>query len=180
MMSTPASAAKAGTTVWFTGLPASGKSTLAELLRDHLVAAGEPCLILDGDVLRAGLSRDLGFSPADRAEQSRRAAEIALLCNRAGMVAIVALVSPSGSARAGAKACHGTRKFVEVFVDCPASVCRVRDPKGLYAQAEAGEILDFTGVSAPYEAPAEPAVHVRTDQQTAEEAFAEILSVLNV
>lgn len=166
-------------TLWLTGLPASGKSTLAGLLRDHFDAVGRQALVLDGDVLRAGLSADLGFSPADRAEQARRTTQVALLLHDAGLVAIVALVSPSAAAREVARLAHGDRPFIEVFVDCAAEVCRTRDPKGMWARAARGEIDAFTGVSAPYERPQNPEIAVRTDQATAAECLTQIVARLD-
>jgi bifunctional enzyme CysN/CysC len=147
-----------GATLWFTGLPASGKSTIAGMLEARLVEAGIPAYRLDGDNLRHGLNADLGFSPADRSENVRRTAEAAKLLADAGTIAIASLVSPSLADRAAARRVHEEEglEFIEVFVDTPLAECERRDPKGLYAKARAGEIPEFTGISAPYEAPDAP------------------------
>ena len=145
-----------GLTVWLTGLSGSGKSTVAVEVERKLVDAGRPAYLLDGDNLRHGLNADLGFSPADRAENVRRVGEVARLFADAGMVAVVSLVSPYRADRDRVRAAHqaGGLRFVEVFVDTPLEVCEARDPKGMYAKARAGEITGFTGVDDPYEAPA--------------------------
>jgi len=148
----------AGATVWFTGLSGSGKSTVAVAVEEQLVAAGRPAYLLDGDNLRHGLNRDLGFSATDRDENVRRVAEVARLFADAGVVALVPLVSPYRRARDTARALHEAAgvPFYEVFVDTPLEVCEARDPKGLYAKARAGELTGFTGVDDPYEAPVKP------------------------
>ena len=148
----------AGATVWLTGLPASGKSTLAVEVEALLVGAGRPALRLDGDNLRHGLNGDLGFSADDRAENVRRTAHAARLLADAGVVAIASLVSPYAADRAAARASHDETglDFVEVWVSTPVEECERRDPKGLYAKARAGEITGFTGVDDPYEAPGSP------------------------
>jgi bifunctional enzyme CysN/CysC len=147
-----------GTTLWFTGLPASGKSTIAAALEARLVEAGIPAYRLDGDNLRHGLNENLGFSPEDRAENVRRTAHAARLLADAGVVALVSLVSPYAADREAARGVHAEQQidFLEVFVDTPLSECERRDPKGLYARARRGELPDFTGISAPYEAPESP------------------------
>ena len=152
----------AGATLWFTGLPASGKSTLAAAVEQRLVGEGRPALVLDGDNLRHGLNADLGFSAADRAENVRRTAHAAALLAEAGTVALVSLVSPYASGRAAARALHEQAKlpFAEVWVDTPLAECERRDPKGLYARARAGELPGFTGVDDPYEAPEAPEVRI--------------------
>jgi len=148
----------AGVTVWFTGLPGSGKSTVAAEVERQLVAAGRPAYLLDGDNLRHGLNADLGFDPADRDENVRRVTEVAALFADTGVVALVSLVSPYRAARARARARHEAQglRFLEVFVDIPLEICEARDPKGMYAKARAGELASFTGVSAPYERPESP------------------------
>ncbi len=151
-------------TLWLTGLPAAGKTTLAKALCDALIEEGLAAAVLDGDVLRAGLSRDLGFSPMDRAEQVRRAAEVARLMNEAGVVSIVALVSPEEAAREAARRIVGPERFTLCWVSTTLEVCRRRDPKGHYARAEAGALLNFTGVSSPYEQPIRPDVVVDTNE----------------
>jgi adenylyl-sulfate kinase len=147
-----------GTTVWLTGLPASGKSTLAAMVEERLVGCGRWAYVLDGDNLRHGVCGDLGFCQADRRENVRRVAEVARLFADAGAVVIVALVSPYQADRRWARELHGRDglPFVEVFVNTALSECRRRDPKGLYARAGAGEITGFTGVDDPYEPPAAP------------------------
>ncbi|MEU8633722.1 adenylyl-sulfate kinase [Amycolatopsis sp. NPDC048633] len=150
-----------GATVWLTGLSASGKSSVAVELERRLVAAGRPAYLLDGDNLRHGLNKGLGFSPADRAENVRRVAEVARLFADAGVVAIASLISPYASDRASARAVSGDLPFVEVFVDTPLEVCEARDPKGMYAKARAGEIQGFTGIDAPYERPTSPDLVLR-------------------
>lgn len=143
-------------TVWLTGLSASGKSTIAYALEARLIAEGHACAVLDGDNMRHGLNRDLGFSPEDRAENIRRVAEVARLMNDAGLIVITSFISPYAADRSNAREIIGDERFIEAFVDVPAEVCEQRDPKGLYAKARAGLIPDFTGVSAPYEEPADP------------------------
>ncbi len=152
-----------GLTVWLTGLSASGKSTIAAELERRLVASGRPAYLLDGDNLRHGLNVDLGFSSADRAENVRRVGEVAKLLADAGVVAIVAAISPYQEDRDRIRAAHRQAglRFVEVFVDTPLEVCESRDPKGLYARARAGEIIGFTGVDDPYEPPESPEIVLR-------------------
>jgi bifunctional enzyme CysN/CysC len=154
-----------GLTVWLTGLSASGKSTIAAELERRLVATGRPAYLLDGDNLRHGLNADLGFSPADRAENVRRVGEVARLFADAGVVAVVSLISPYRADRDEVRRAHERvdLSFVEVFVDTPLQVCEARDPKGMYAKARAGEIRGFTGVDDPYEAPTSADVVVRPE-----------------
>jgi bifunctional enzyme CysN/CysC len=138
-----------------TGLPGAGKSTVASALQAELILRGQCAAIVDGDVLRHGLSADLGLSREDRSEQARRAAHIAALICRAGVIAIVALVSPHAEDRRRARVIHAERglPFFEVWIDTPRVVCQERDPKGLYARARSGEISGLTGYDAPYEEP---------------------------
>lgn len=154
--------------VWFTGLSGSGKSTIAGLVRDKLHALGRPAFVLDGDALRAGLSRDLGFSPADRAENIRRAAEVTAILLDAGLVVLACFISPGRAERREARLRLGEGVFVKAFVDTPVAECRRRDPKGLYRRADAGLIAEFTGVSAPYEAPEAPELRLVTALEDAE------------
>jgi bifunctional enzyme CysN/CysC len=144
--------------VWFTGLPAAGKSTIASAVEERLVLGGHPAFRLDGDNLRHGLNGDLGFDEAARCENVRRTAHVARLLAEAGMVALVSLVSPYARDRRVAAELHAEARlpFVEVFVDAPLAVCEQRDPKGLYARARAGELVGLTGVDAPYEPPVAP------------------------
>jgi bifunctional enzyme CysN/CysC len=155
-----------GATVWFTGLPASGKSTVAVALEARLVGAGRPAYLLDGDNLRHGLSGDLGFSEVDRAENIRRVGHVAQMMADAGVVSLVSLVSPLAAERDRVRAMHAEADlpFVEVWVSTPVEVCERRDPKGLYARARRGELPGLTGVGAPYEPPKAPELEVRLDQ----------------
>ena len=165
-------------TLWLTGLSGAGKSTIAYGLEKALSDYGKACYVLDGDNVRYGLNRDLGFSAEDRAENIRRIAEVSALFNDAGIIVITAFISPYRSDRAFARATVGEANFVEVFVDAPIEVCEERDPKGLYAKARAGEIQEFTGVSSPYEAPDGPAVHVNTDAESPEESVTKVVDFL--
>lgn len=149
-------------TLWLTGLSGAGKSTVAYAVEERLVRAGHACVVLDGDNLRHGLNRDLGFSPEDRGENIRRVAEVARLFNEAGLIVITSFISPYAADRENARAIIGPDRFVETYVAAPLEECERRDPKGLYAKARAGLIPDFTGVSAPYEAPAAPQLALDT------------------
>lgn len=152
-----------GATVWFTGLPASGKSTVAAAVEAHLVQNGRAAYRLDGDNLRHGVCGDLGFTAEDRDRNVRRTAEVARLFADAGLIALVSVVSPYAEARTYAREAHerdGLR-FIEVFVNTPIEVCEERDPKGLYARAKAGQLPGFTGVDDPYEPPVAPDVELR-------------------
>ncbi len=145
-------------TLWFTGLSGAGKSTVAGLLERKLHAAGLHTYLLDGDNVRQGLNRDLGFTDRDRVENVRRVAEVARLMTDAGLVVIVALISPFRSERRMARDLQQEGEFVEIFVDTPFAVCEARDPKGLYARARAGQLPDFTGIDSPYEPPETPEI----------------------
>ncbi len=165
-----------GVTVWFTGLPSSGKSTLAAALGEELRARGRRVEVLDGDEVRTVLTRGLGFSREDRDENIRRIAWVAKVLTRHGVVAVTAAISPYRQAREAARREIG--RFVEVYVDCPLDVCVARDVKGLYARALRGEIEHFTGVSDPYEPPVDPEVVVPTDRETPEESVGRIIAHL--
>jgi bifunctional enzyme CysN/CysC len=165
-------------TVWLTGLSASGKSTLAYALEAALAAAGRLAYVLDGDNLRHGVSSDLGFAAKDRTENIRRAAEVARLLNDAGVIVVASFISPFRQDRARARAIVGPERFLEVFVDAPVTVCAERDPKGLYRRAMAGDLPEFTGVTAPYEAPEAPEVRVPTAELGPEEAVTLLLRTL--
>jgi adenylyl-sulfate kinase len=169
-----------GATIWMTGLSGSGKSTIAAGVEAGLVAAGRWAYMLDGDNLRHGLTGDLGFSAEDRRENVRRVAHAARLLGDAGIVAIVSLVSPYAADRQMAREIHedADLAFIEVFVSTPLEVCESRDPKRLYAKARAGEIADFTGVSAPYEAPESPDVQIDASTMPAEASVAAVLEAL--
>ena len=155
-------------TIWLTGLPSSGKTTLGRRVVSRLWATDSPAVLLDGDDLRRHVSADLSYTAEDRASQAERTSGIAHLLNRSGVCAVVALVSPSCAVRERARS--QVPRFFEVYVDCPVSVCQERDRKGNYRRALAGEILEFTGVSADYEAPLQPEVRVCTDLLTPESA----------
>jgi adenylylsulfate kinase len=142
--------------IWFTGLPASGKSTTAHAVEERLFHAGCQAYTLDGDNVRHGLSADLGFSPAERAEHLRRIGELAKLMYGAGMIVLCAFVSPTRGSREGVRRLLPDGAFVEIYCRCPIEVCERRDEKGFYARARRGEIPDYTGVSAPYEEPLAP------------------------
>jgi adenylylsulfate kinase len=148
--------------VWFTGLSGSGKSTVAAALEAALLGAGHAAFVLDGDNVRHGLNSDLGFAPADRTENIRRIGEVAALFADAGLLTLTAFISPYRADRAAARAAVGAERFLEVFLSAPLEVCERRDPKQLYRRARAGEIEDFTGVSAPYEPPESPALMLDT------------------
>ena len=165
-----------GITIWFTGLPSSGKTTLAGLVGNALRAMGLPVEILDGDEVRQRLTKGLGFSREDRFENISRIAYVARLLTRVGAVAIVAAISPYREMRSRARAEIGP--FVEIHVNCPLEVCMQRDVKGLYAKALAGEITNLTGISDPYEPPLAPEVMVQTDKESAEQSVALILDKL--
>jgi len=164
--------------VWFTGLSGSGKTTVAHALERALFADGVRTTMLDGDTLRHGLNGDLGFSPEDRAENLRRTGEVARLLFEHGLVVLCAFVSPSAADRARVRALLPEGRFLEVFVDVDVETARARDPKGLYARADRGEIPEFTGVSAPYEAPETPELTLRTARLSVDEAAARVRGLL--
>jgi adenylylsulfate kinase len=165
--------------VWLTGLSGAGKSTLAAGLYRRLVDGGRAVVVLDGDVLRAGLCQGLGFSPEDRRENIRRVAEVAKLMREAGLVVICALISPLQTDRALARSIVGIDGFIEVHVATPLEACEARDPKGLYQKARAGLIPEFTGVSAVYETPAAPALVIDTSQQAVDFCVARLLEMVD-
>lgn len=165
-------------TVWLTGLSGAGKSTIAYELERRLISLGHACYVLDGDNVRHGLASDLGFSREDRHENIRRVAHVAQLMNDAGLIVITALISPMNEDRAMAREIIGHDKFVETYLSASVDDCARRDPKGLYAKARAGAIGSFTGVSAPYEAPAHPELRVDTASQSKEESMAGIFEYL--
>ncbi len=167
-----------GCVVWLTGLSGSGKSTIATELERHLFNLGRHAYVLDGDNVRHGLCSDLGFSPQDRQENIRRLGEVAKLFADAGMICITAFISPYRSDRDLARGMMAGGQFIEVHLDAPLSVCEQRDPKGLYAKARAGEIKEFTGITAPYEPPLKPELRLRTDKLTVESCVARIVEKL--
>ena len=146
--------------IWFTGLSGSGKSTLAEGVEYELNKRGVHTFLLDGDVIRQGLNKDLGFSNEDRTENIRRIAEVSKLFTDAGLIVLTAFISPFKKDRDFARSLHGSDGFIEVFIDCSLDECEKRDPKGLYKKARTGEIKDFTGISSPYEVPKNPEIKI--------------------
>lgn len=161
-------------TVWLTGLSGAGKSTVACALERCLVGAGRAAYVLDGDNLRHHLNRDLGFSRSDRQENIRRSAEVAKLMNDAGLIVICAFISPLREDRDMARQIIGERDFIETYLSTRRAVCEARDPKGLYRQARAGLIAEFTGVSAPYEAPLQPSLEFDTAVHSVQDCCAQI------
>lgn len=166
--------------IWLTGLSASGKTSLAHALERALHQRGCHTYALDGDNLRQGLNADLGFSAEARAENIRRMAHVARLMADAGLVVIVAAISPFAADRAQARALFAPDAFVEVFVDTPLAVCEARDPKGLYARARRGELRDFTGIDSPYERPLQPELHLQGKDLAPEEALGAVLAYLHM
>ena len=169
-----------GATVWFTGLPGAGKSTIATAVEERLVASGRPAFLLDGDNLRHGLNGDLAFDEAARTENVRRTAHVARLFAESGAIALVSLVSPYASDRDSSAALHAADElqFIEVFVDAPLEVCEQRDPKGLYARARAGELAGMTGVDAPYEPPSSPDLVLRSGEESVDAAVERVMEML--
>lgn len=166
--------------IWLTGLSASGKSTIGNLLEKRLHTLGLHTYLLDGDNVRCGLSRDLGFSDEDRAENIRRVAEVARLMIDAGLIVVVSFISPSRVERRMARDLFGKGEFVEVFVDASLAECERRDPKGLYAKARRGDLRQFTGIDSAYEPPEAPEVHLFTDKEmSAESCVGQVLEYLN-
>ena len=153
-----------GAVVWFTGLSGSGKSTLADAVEQQLFQAGVNTFLLDGDNVRHGLCRDLGFSDADRKENIRRVGEVARLMADAGLLVLTAFISPHRSERQMVRELLEAGQFIEVFVDTPLHICEARDPKGLYRKARAGELTNFTGIDAVYEVPEQPELHLDGEQ----------------
>ena len=167
-----------GRIVWLTGLSGAGKSTLAMALEQRLFDAGRNVYVLDGDIVRGGLCSDLGFSPDDRVENIRRIGEVARIMADAGLLVIVAFISPFRADRGRVRAGMPPGRFTEVHVSTPLEVCEQRDAKGLYAKARAGELSDFTGISSPYEAPESPEVRLPTEQLSVDECVDRIMAVL--
>ncbi|KAK8055796.1 hypothetical protein PG993_001023 [Apiospora rasikravindrae] len=176
-----------GMTIWFTGLSASGKSTVATALEQHLLHLGLASYRLDGDNVRFGLNKDLGFSEKDRNENIRRIAEVAKLFADSSTIALTSFISPYKADRQTARELHAAKAagstdepipFIEVYVDVPIDVAEQRDPKGLYKKARAGEIKEFTGISAPYEAPDHPEIVIKTHESSVEECVAQIVEWL--
>lgn len=167
-----------GFAIWFTGLSAAGKSTLAVVLEKELFEKGYHTYILDGDNVRHGLNKNLGFSPEDREENIRRISEAARLFTNCGIITLTAFISPYREDRIKARELIGEDSFVEVFVDCPLEICEERDPKGVYKKARQGLIDSFTGINAPYELPEDPEIHLRTDNMEIGECVSLIIDYL--
>ena len=165
--------------LWFTGLSGSGKSTLANLVEIELHKKGLSTYILDGDNVRQGINKDLGFTPQDRSENIRRIAEISNLMLDAGVITLAAFVSPYKKDREVVKQIVGPDKFIEIYVKTTLEACESRDVKGLYKKARAGEIKNMTGISAPYQVPTHPDLEVVTDEKTIQESVAVIMQFLN-
>ncbi|RXJ85287.1 adenylyl-sulfate kinase [Arcobacter sp. CECT 8985] len=155
--------------LWFTGLSGSGKSTIANAVEVELYKRGQKTYLLDGDNVRHGLNKDLGFSEIDRVENIRRIGEVSKLFVDSGLIVLTAFISPFKSDRQIAKSLVKYDEFIEIFVDTPLEICESRDPKGLYKKARDGAIKNFTGISSPYEKPEEPQIHIRTDKNSIEE-----------
>lgn len=164
--------------IWFTGLSGSGKSTVAIALERELQRRGLLCRILDGDNIRSGINNNLGFTEADRMENIRRIAEVGRLFIDSGIITIAAFISPNDEMRRMASRIIGEEDFLEVYVNTPLSVCEQRDVKGLYAKARRGEIAHFTGISAPFEAPAHPALTIDTSQLSVQESVDRLLRLI--
>jgi len=167
-----------GAVVWFTGLSASGKSTIAQHLEKMLYEAGCSTYVFDGDNVRHGLCGDLGFSAEDRTENIRRIGEMVKLFVDAGIIAMTAFISPYRKDRERIRDLIGRDHFFEIYVNCPVDLCAERDQKGIYAKAKAGTIKNFTGISAPYEPPEEPSLVIQSDQVDATQAAQQVLDIL--
>jgi adenylyl-sulfate kinase len=166
--------------LWFTGLSGSGKSTISDALEVRLHEMGFLSYLLDGDNVRHGLNKDLGFSDVDRVENIRRIAEVSKLFVDAGLIVLTAFISPFRADREGARAIMGADEFVEIHLDTPLAVCELRDPKGLYRKARAGEILNFTGIDSVYEPPEHPEIRLDTSLHTVSEGVEHLVSYLTV
>lgn len=169
-----------GATIWLTGLSGSGKSTIAYTVEHELVKRGRLAYVLDGDNIRHGLNKNLGFSPEDRTENIRRIGEVAKLFADTGVVTLTSFISPYRADRDIVRETHDAGKlpFIEVYVEAPVEVCEQRDPKGLYKKARAGEIKEFTGISAPYEEPLKAELVIRSGEVTPQEAAAQLIGYL--
>ncbi|RXJ68977.1 adenylyl-sulfate kinase [Halarcobacter ebronensis] len=164
--------------LWFTGLSGSGKSTIANAVEAELFKRGRKTYLLDGDNVRHGLNKDLGFTEIDRIENIRRIGEVSKLFVDAGLIVLTAFISPFKSDRQVARSLVKYDEFIEVFVDTPLEICEQRDPKGLYKKARKGAIKNFTGIDSPYEAPEEPQIHIKTNECTIQECVDSIINHL--
>jgi len=167
-----------GVVIWFTGLSGSGKSTLALAVEERLFERGHLCFVLDGDNIRHGLNKNLGFSPEDREENIRRIGEVGKLFADSGVIAMTAFISPYRGDRDKARDLLEDGRFIEIFVEVPLDVAEERDPKGLYKKARAGEIKEFTGISAPYEEPLSPEIVVNTGELNLEQSVEKVIRFL--
>ena len=165
--------------LWLTGLSGAGKTTIAREVEQQLRAEGRACYLLDGDCIRRGLSQDLGFSDADRVENIRRVAEVAHLMMDAGLIVLVALISPFRAERSTAQQTVGKDRFFEIYIDTPLAVAEQRDVKGLYKRARSGELKNFTGIDSPYEAPAAPALTINTETESPQQSAARVMAFLH-
>lgn len=164
--------------LWFTGLSGSGKSTIANAVEAKLYEMGKHTYLLDGDNIRHGLNRDLGFSEKDRIENIRRIGEVAKLFVDSGLIVLTAFISPFQKDRDLVRKMVEESEFIEIYVDTPLEICEQRDPKGLYKKARAGEIPDFTGISSPYEPPKNPEIHLKNDKMSIEECVEKVIEYL--
>jgi adenylylsulfate kinase len=164
--------------IWFTGLSGSGKSTIANAVESRLLELNKHTYLLDGDNIRMGLNKGLGFSDEDRIENIRRIGEVSKLFVDAGTIVLTAFISPFQEDRDQVRALVEDDEFIEVFIDTPLEVCESRDPKGLYQKARKGEIPNFTGISSPYEAPAKPEIHIQNDKISIEDVTQQIINYL--
>jgi adenylyl-sulfate kinase len=164
--------------IWFTGLSGSGKTTLATFLKQHLKSQGINCSLLDGDVIRKGLNKDLGFTDADRRENIRRIGEVSKILIDSGVVVLSAFISPFEADRAMVRDIVGDTNMIEVFVDCPLEVCEQRDTKGLYKKARSGQLTNFTGISSPYERPSKPDLVIATGQLSVAKSVETLVTTL--
>jgi adenylylsulfate kinase len=167
-----------GAALWFTGLSASGKSTISHMLEKRLYTMGCSTYVFDGDNVRHGLCGDLGFSERDRTENIRRIGEMVHLFVDAGIISLIAFISPFRKDREKVRAIVGNDRFIEIFVDCPIEVCIERDPKGIYARALRGEIKEFTGISSPYETPENPDIVIHSDRERFEDVVERLVTFL--
>lgn len=166
--------------LWFTGLSGSGKSTIANAIDSLLFDEGAHTCLLDGDNVRHGLNKDLGFSDQDRIENIRRIGEVSKLFVDSGLIVLTAFISPFIQDREMVRRMVEAGEFIEVFIDTPLEICEQRDPKGLYQKARSGEIKDFTGISSPYEPPVDPEIHLKTDQMNIQEAAQKVVDYLKI
>ena len=164
--------------LWFTGISGSGKSSIADKLEQSLLNRGHSTYLLDGDNVRHGLNKDLGFTDQDRVENIRRVAEVAHLMVDAGLIVLACFISPFKAERQMARSLFEDHEFIEVFVDTPIELCEIRDTKGLYKKARSGKLKNFTGIDSPYERPTKPEIYLKTENKTINELVTVILSYL--